>query len=91
MSYSVYILQSKTIGRRYIGYTEDVEKRLEQHNLGLNTSTRNYGPWKIIYLEKGFETRQKALKREKEIKKMKGGIQLKDLLHQYSSKIKNSR
>lgn len=80
MGFVVYILESQSSKRKYIGYTADVNKRLKEHNEGLNESTRNRGPWLLLYQETGFDTRKEALKRENELKKMKGGIQLKDLL-----------
>lgn len=79
MSYTVYIIKSKTTGRRYIGCTVDLEKRIFQHDQGNTTSTRNKGPWEVIYKECNFK-KSEALRREKELKKMKGGIQLKKLL-----------
>ena len=80
MKYIVYVIQSIKTGRRYIGYTSDIDKRIKEHNQGINISTRNKGPWKLIYQESGFTSRTTALQREKEIKKMKGGIQFKKLL-----------
>jgi putative endonuclease len=70
--------------RRYIGYTSDLIRRLDEHNEGENTSTRNKGPWKIIYFENNFPTRTEALKREKELKNMKGGIQFQQLLENFT-------
>lgn len=76
----VYILKSVSNGKRYIGYTSDLNKRLKEHNQGMNTSTRGKGPWQILYSETGFFTRREAANREVELKKMKGGIQLRQLL-----------
>ncbi len=45
----VYILQSRKSGRYYTGHTEDIEKRLKQHNSGENTSTRRGIPWEMVY------------------------------------------
>ncbi len=80
----VYVLKSLKNKRRYIGYTIDLEKRLKEHNEGKNTSTRNRGPWEIIYCEKNFPTRTDAQKREKELKNMKGGIQFQQLLESFN-------
>ena len=80
MNYTVYIIKSEKTNRRYIGYTGNISKRLKEHNEGINQSTRNKEHWILIYTEKGFKSREKALKREKELKKMKGGIKLKALL-----------
>ena len=52
----VYILKSKQSGNYYIGHTSDIINRLEQHNAGKGKSTRNKGPWKLVYKEE-FETK----------------------------------
>ena len=43
----VYILQSKKNGRFYIGSTNDINRRLEQHNKGLVISTKNITPLEL--------------------------------------------
>ncbi len=75
----VYILQSIKNGRYYIGSTSDIQRRLIEHNHGKNISTRNKGPYKLIYSEE-FESRQLASKREYLIKSYKGGNAFKKLL-----------
>ena len=45
----VYIIESAATGKWYYGYTTDPKKRVEFHNEGHNASTRNRGPWKIIF------------------------------------------
>ncbi len=67
MAYSVYILYSALKDRYYVGHTEDVQRRIEEHNLRKNLSASD---WVIKYLEK-FETRGEAMKRELEIKNKK--------------------
>ncbi len=83
MFYTVYILKSLKTGRRYIGYTGDWGKRLLQHNRGENISTKSGVPWKMIYKEGGFKKKEDALRREQELKKMKGGVQLKEILETF--------
>ena len=83
--FSIYVLKSLKNGRRYIGYTINLDKRLKEHNEGKNISTRNRGPWEIIYFEKKFPTREAAMKREKELKNMKGGIQFQQLLEGFDT------
>ncbi|HCE43781.1 MAG TPA: hypothetical protein DET40_09555 [Lentisphaeria bacterium] len=41
----VYIIQSQTSGRFYVGHTEDIDNRLNEHNSGKSKSTRNKGPY----------------------------------------------
>jgi putative endonuclease len=79
-SYEVYILRSQKNGRHYIGYTSDLDRRLIQHNEGINRSTKSGIPWGIIYTEPGYKSRKEALRREKEIKSWKGGIRFKQLI-----------
>jgi putative endonuclease len=66
----VYILRSVKTGSFYIGYTQDLEKRLKYHNLGLNRSTKNKGPWILAYKEV-LSSKSEALKRERFLKKQK--------------------
>ncbi|MFC1788115.1 GIY-YIG nuclease family protein [Patescibacteria group bacterium] len=51
--YFVYFLKSLTNGKVYCGYTEKIpEQRLNEHNIGSNTWTRQNGPFKLVYYEK---------------------------------------
>ncbi len=77
--YYVYILKSKKDNGYYIGQTNDLENRLRWHNQGLVKSTKNRTPFEVIYSEI-FKTRGEAMKREKCLKKMKGGNELKKIL-----------
>ena len=64
--YYVYILQSKKDCKYYVGYTSDLESRVEYHNSGRQRSTKHRIPFKLIYYEE-FKTRTEALRREREI------------------------
>ncbi len=75
----VYILKSLKHGRYYIGYSAHPKERLEQHNLGKVKSTKAYIPYKQVLVEK-YSTRSEAMKREKELKKMKSGVKFKELV-----------
>ena len=68
--YFVYILYSPKVDRLYIGVTNDIDRRLEQHNSGGSNYTRGKGPWYIVYKEE-YENKSEALKREREIKNWK--------------------
>ncbi|MBL7690322.1 MAG: GIY-YIG nuclease family protein [Flavipsychrobacter sp.] len=70
MSYTVYIIYSLTLDKYYIGYSEDVSVRLEQHNSGISTFTSKASDWQLKYSEV-FPTREAAMNREKEIKNKK--------------------
>ena len=61
--YCVYIIQSLTTGRLYVGTAQDLEKRLRQHNAGYSKSTRAYRPFRLAHVEP-FEELSDARKRE---------------------------
>ena len=77
--FTVYILKSKKKEKYYIGFTSNLEKRLKQHNAGLNKSTVYGRPW-VIVRQESFDTKIEALNREKQIKSYKGGRAFKALL-----------
>jgi putative endonuclease len=54
----------------YIGQTNDVERRFAEHQRGKHSSTRNRGPWQLIFQVK-FETREEAVALERKLKGMK--------------------
>jgi len=46
--YYVYILNSlKDITKSYIGFTGDINRRLQEHNSGNQTYTKRYSPWEL--------------------------------------------
>jgi putative endonuclease len=77
--YSVYVLRSQSSGRLYVGYASDVTQRLGQHNHGISKSTKNRGPWELVYSEE-FETRIEAMGRERRLKTGRGREELKRTL-----------
>jgi len=68
--FHVYIIYSKKLDRYYVGYSIDLDKRLNEHNSGISTFTAKAADWELMYSKK-FETRELAHKRESEIKKKK--------------------
>lgn len=56
----VYLLKSEAApDQRYVGLTEDLKKRLRQHNAGQSPHTSKYRPWKLVtYI--AFSDRAKA-------------------------------
>jgi len=44
----VYVLHSTSFGRKYVGMTSDVDRRLKQHNAGETKSTKPYLPWRVV-------------------------------------------
>ncbi len=63
----VYILFSNTFERFYVGMTNDLKRRLKQHNSNQVLSTKAYSPWSMVHNEK-FDTREEARRREKYLK-----------------------
>jgi len=68
--YSVYILQSERNGSYYVGYSEDVVRRLELHNAGKIKATRYRRPYRLVYQEI-YQTETEARQREYYIKSQK--------------------
>lgn len=62
-----YIIKSIKDNNCYIGYTSDLKKRLKEHNLKLNESTKHRTPFKIIYYE-AYASKDDAIKREHNLK-----------------------
>ena len=79
-----YILQSQSSGKYYIGSTQNIEERLNQHNSTDNqkckTTSRFSGPWQLVYSE-NFMTRSDAMKREKMIKSWKSRKSIEALIN----------
>jgi len=69
--YYVYVLESLKDGERYIGYTNNLRKRIEEHNKGLSFATKFRLPFKLIYFE-GCLNMQDAKRRENYLKTTQG-------------------
>jgi putative endonuclease len=69
--YYLYILKSINYNKSYIGITNNIERRLAQHNQGYSFYTKKYKPWKLIY-KKMYINRCEARKREKYLKAASG-------------------
>lgn len=65
--YYNYIIQSLKDKDFYTGCTNDLKERFEKHNKGLISSTKNRGPFKIIYYEACIN-KEDAFQREKYLK-----------------------
>jgi putative endonuclease len=65
--YYVYALRSLKDGKFYVGFTNDVNKRLVTHNNGQVQATRNRVPFEIVYYEASRNIND-AIKREKYLK-----------------------
>ena len=72
--YFVYVLRSLAKNTFYVGITDNVRRRLLEHNSGSSTHTRKYMPWELIYFE-AYETKSLAAQREKALKNHAKGFQ----------------
>ena len=75
----VYILQSQSSGRNYIGSTNDLDRRLSEHHRNHTPSTRGRGPWILVHQET-FPTLPDARRREFEIKRWKSAKLVRELI-----------
>ena len=69
MNYFVYML--KSLGKdpvTYVGYTNDLEKRINLHNNNKGAKFTRGRKWKLIYKEK-LNSKKEAISREYYIKK----------------------
>ena len=71
MKCSVYIIYSTKHHKSYVGISEDVDRRLAEHNRGTVKSTKAHMPWILVYAEM-MESRLAARKREKYLKSAAG-------------------
>ena len=77
--YWVYILKSRDYQKSYIGYTDNVERRLQEHNSGRTAFTKKYKPWEVIHRE-SFTNITDAIQREKFLKSRSGRRFLKSVI-----------
>ena len=71
MAYSVYVLVSASSGKRYVGQTNDLARRLAEHNDAeanpRKFTSRNAGPWEVVLVEE-LASRAETMRREKWLK-----------------------
>ena len=67
--YYVYMLKSKSFKPlTYVGYTNDLKKRIKLHNSGKGAKFTRGRKWTLIYKEK-YKSKKEAISREYYIKK----------------------
>ena len=81
--YCVYILYSQKLKRFYIGTSDNVYRRLDEHNAGLKKDAFTYRgiPWEIFIIIENLETDQ-AYQIEDYLKRMKSSAYLRKLKEQ---------
>jgi len=78
-TWTVYVLHSLKNRWFYIGLTNDLLRRVREHNRGYNRSTKGKGPFQIVHKE-AYSTRTEARAREKYLKSGVGREYLRRLL-----------
>ena len=69
MNYYVYVIGSKRKPvKTYIGWTNNLKRRLLKHNLGVGAKFTRGRKWKILYSE-SLNSKSEAMKREYQLKK----------------------
>ena len=67
MFFYTYVLKSEKDGKLDVGWKNDLQKRLAEHNKGLVESTIGRKPLRLMYYE-ACKNKKKAIKREKYFK-----------------------
>ncbi len=80
--YYTYVLEFSKDGRRYIGHTKDLKKRVEDHHNGYVSSTSTRKKFELIYYEACL-SKEDAMHREKYFKTGFGRRFLKNRLKRY--------
>lgn len=85
--YYVYVLESLKDRKRYIGFTDNLKRRLTAHQKGLSFSTKPRRPFMLIYFEAC--TNYNDAKRREHYLKTTGGRRFlsKRLIEYYNSKL----
>lgn len=80
--YYIYVLRSKLDKKLYVGYTENLKSRFEQHSKGQVISTKNRRPLELIYSE-ACRDKNDATHRERYLKTYHGKLFIRNRLKSY--------
>jgi putative endonuclease len=81
--FAVYILYSPSSSKTYTGFTNNIQRRLLEHNeIESKGFTLRYRPWVLIHTEE-YSTKQEAMMREKFLKTGVGRKFIKTLVSAY--------
>ena len=81
--WTVYALKSQQRNYIYVGLTNNLNRRVREHNLGYNKTTKPYLPFSLFY-SKSFDTRPLARLYEKKLKSSSGKRFLRKILEHNS-------
>jgi putative endonuclease len=80
---AIYVLQSESSGKFYIGSAQDLPSRLAEHNRSHSPYTRNRGPW-ILKHSEDHPSLAEARHRERQIKSWKSHRCVQELIDRSS-------
>jgi len=83
--YYIYILQNSSKKYIYIGYSENIIKRIASHNSGKVRSTKPYMPLELIHYE-AYKNKVDAKRRELYLKTNKGKTTIRTMLREHFNK-----
>ena len=83
-NYYFYIIYSQQLDKYYIGHTSNLDERLKKHNTNHKGFTGKANDWAVVYTEI-HPTKELAYAREREVKKWKSKIRIKELISKPSS------
>jgi putative endonuclease len=79
MPHTVYILNSPTKDKYYVGYTANLKDRIIRHNQKSKGFTGSTNDWILVYQE-NFDSQSEAIQREKQIKSWKSKSKIQALI-----------
>ena len=77
--YYLYILYSETLNKYYVGSTQNIENRIQEHLYNHRGFTSKVKDWKLVYTEE-YQTREEAYARERQIKRWKSRVKIEQLV-----------
>ena len=78
---ALYILQSETTNKFYVGSALNLPSRIVEHQRGHSPYTKNRGPWILVYQEH-YLTLAEARQRERQVKSWKSHRSIQELITQ---------
>ena len=78
----VYVLRSLVKNWLYVGYSENLKQRFNEHNSGKSSSTAKHKPYELIHYE-AYRNIKDAKRRELYLKTTKGKTTLKTMIKEY--------
>ena len=82
--YTVYILQSLISGKYYKGQTNDLERRLKEHNNKEEISTASDAPWEVVF-KCTLGSRSEAVRFEKKLKNITGRKKTEEFIKRHNT------